>query len=514
MEINNTFLKFMLPSSPRSHVCQGSIGHFHPLEIAFGRRFGLPTSPFCLPSRPEIEKYRMKNVIAIRREDLSKKGEQRVAVTPQYVKVITDMGHPVCVQPGMHPVTHEVKRAHRDALFTQAGAKVQEDISAADVIIGLKEIGLEYIYPDKVYCCFSHTHKGQLKNLKMLQTFCDNRSTLIDYELVTNALGERTVTAFTYFAGYAGMIDTLWTMGQRLHGMGLEHPFFAIQQAVRHPDLEDIKRLLAEIGEDIMEEGTPADQPPLICIFMGNGKTSKGAQEILDILPTKRIRPDAIAETFATGSRRQIYVCVMEIVDMFRPMPSLDMDLTYWADMDPEERREIYYANPKHFESTLAAYLPYASIVMNCVVWSSKYPRTITKAIMQGAWSAHHKPLVIGDISCDPNGSVEFSMDTWIDNPVFIYHPDSQTSTLGMTGEGVAVMAVTNLPCEFSKDSSEQFAQDLAHVIPSLVAADYQGSLADSGLDDELKRAVIMWKGEFTPTYTYMKEYLPVNAGA
>jgi alanine dehydrogenase len=501
-----------LLGSAHQFVCQDYNVHFHRRQMDFARIQHLPTRPFCLPSRPEMRNDSMKNVIAIRREDLSKKGEQRVAVTPNYMRLITEAGHTVLVQPGMHPVTHEVKRAHRDTLYTQVGAQIQEDISAADVIVGLKEIGLEYIYPDKVYYCFSHTHKGQLKNRKMLQAFVDNRTTLIDYELVTNGYGERTVTAFTYFAGYAGMIDTLWTMGQRLHGMGKEHPFYAIPQAIRHDDLDEFKRLLAEVGENIEKEGTPTDQPPLICVFLGKGKTSKGAQEILDILPTKRIRPDAIAETFAHGSRHLVYVCVMEIADMFKPMPSLDMDLTHWAQIDPLERRDIYLSNPNHFESTLADYLPYASIVMNCVIWAPKYPRTITKAIMQQAWHAHHQPIVIGDISCDPNGSVEFSMDTWIDNPVFIYHPDHETANLGMTGEGVAVMAVTNLPCEFSKDSSEQFSKDLAHVIPSIATADYQGTLAESDLDDELKRAVIMWQGEFTPAYAYMKEYLAVNA--
>jgi NAD/NADP transhydrogenase alpha subunit len=78
-----------------------------------------------------------------------------------------------------------------------------------------------------------------------------------------------------------------------------------------------------------------------------------------------------------------------------------------------------------------------------------------------------------------------------------------------MSGEGVAVMAVTNLPCEFSKDSSEQFARDLAHLLPSLVDANFEGSLEESGLDDELKRGVILWKGQFTEKYAYMMEYLP-----
>jgi saccharopine dehydrogenase (NAD+, L-lysine-forming) len=454
----------------------------------------------------------MKNVIAIRREDLSKKGEQRVPVTPTHVRSITEAGHTVLVQPGMHPVTHEVKRAHRDALFTQAGAKVQEDISAAKVVLGLKEIALESILPDKVYCCFSHTHKGQPKNRKMLQTFVDNRSTLIDYELVTNASGQRTVTAFTYFAGYAGMIDTLWTMGQRVHESGLEHPFYAVPQAIRHNDIDEFKRLLAELGEDILEEGTPADQPPLICIFLGDGKTSKGAQEIFDILPVERIGPDQIAATYASGDRRKVYACIMGIGDMFRPAAGNPIDQTAWAAMDHAARREAYYAQPMGYESNLLQYLRHATIVMNCLIWSPKYPRTVTKAIVQEIWRTNRHLMVIGDISCDPNGSVEFSQETWIDNPVFVYNPETDQSTLGMQGDGIAVMAVTNLPCEFSKDSSEQFALDLVHVIPSLVAADYEGSFEQSGLDDELKRATILWRGEFTPTYAYMREFLPVQA--
>jgi hypothetical protein len=75
-------------------------------------------------------------------------------------------------------------------------------------------------------------------------------------------------------------------------------------------------------------------------------------------------------------------------------------------------------------------------------------------------------------------------------------------------------MAVTNLPCEFSKDSSEQFATDLGHLLHSLADGDYEGTMDQSGLDDELKRGVIMWQGEFTERFAYMVEYLPAIAKA
>lgn len=454
----------------------------------------------------------MKNVIAIRREDLSKKGEQRVPVTPVFVAEMVATGHRLLVQPGRHPETLEVKRAHADALFIEAGAKVQEDIREAGIILGLKEIGLEYIYPDKTYCCFSHTHKGQLKNRQMLQTFVDNRTTLIDYELITNAEGVRTVTAFTYFAGYAGMIDTLWAYGQRVKLQGKVHPFSAIPQAIRCENVDEMKSFLKELGADIQANGTPADQPPFINIVLGDGKTSKGAQEIYDILPVRRIRPHQIRETFTSGSRHFVYECVMSIGEMFRPTASASISKATWEGMDAASRRAAYMAHPEQFEGNLDDYLQYASIVLNCILWSSKYPRLITKALMHKVWEGAHALQVIGDISCDPNGAVEFSKDTWIDNPVFIYHPVTEDTTMGMQGEGVAVMAVTNLPCEFSLDSSEQFAKDLGHLLHSLADADYTGTIERSGLDDELKRGTILWKGEFTPKFAYMREYLTVSA--
>ena len=79
----------------------------------------------------------------------------------------------------------------------------------------------------------------------------------------------------------------------------------------------------------------------------------------------------------------------------------------------------------------------------------------------------------------------------------------------GFDGEGIAVMAVTNLPCEFSTDASEQFSTDMADLVPGIIGADYEGSFENSGLPEAIAKATILWKGEFTPTYAYMKEFLP-----
>ncbi len=69
-------------------------------------------------------------------------------------------------------------------------------------------------------------------------------------------------------------------------------------------------------------------------------------------------------------------------------------------------------------------------------------------------------------------------------------------------------MAVTNLPCEFSADASTQFGSNLAPFYKNIVSADYKKSFADSELALEIRRAVIMWRGEFTDEFQYMNEYI------
>ena len=446
----------------------------------------------------------MKNTIGVRREDLSKKGEKRVAVVPELAKEITQKGHRLLVQPATHP-NGEVKRAFKDASYLDSGAEVQEDLSDADIVFGLKEVGIDYILPGKAMLFFSHTHKGQVKNRKMLQALLDKKSTVFDYELVNNDAGARIITSFTYFAGYAGQIDTIWAYGKRIQMMGIDHPFSKIPQSIETEDLGLIKNMLKEIGEDIKANGTPAELPPMINCILGKGKTSYGSQVIYDILPVKEITPAELEDTYHNGSRNQVYKLVLEIDQMFRLKEGVP------GAAHPEHASDpigLYFKHPEYFETRLEEVLPYISILMNCILWGPKYPRVLPRELMKSSWQEHQTLQAIGDITCDPEGSIEFSKETWIDSPVYIYSPASDTQTDGFDGEGVAVMAVTNLPCEFSSDASAQFSEDMNPILDNLLNADLSGSFNDSGLNDAWKGSCIMWKGELTEKYAYMKEYL------
>ncbi len=60
--------------------------------------------------------------------------------------------------------------------------------------------------------------------MPMLKDILEKRIRLLDYELMTDAENRRLVL-FSRFAGYAGMIDGLHGLGQRLLGQGIGTPF-------------------------------------------------------------------------------------------------------------------------------------------------------------------------------------------------------------------------------------------------------------------------------------------------
>jgi len=450
----------------------------------------------------------MKNIIGIMREGISKRGEKRVAITPKNAKEIVNWEHKLLVQPAKHPETLEVKRAFSDREYKLAGAEISEDLSRAKVIFGLKEIHVNRLLPNKAYYTFSHTHKGQIKNQKMLKQLVEFDSTLIDYELITDENNIRKITAFTYNAGYAGMVDTLWTLGKRLSLSGTQNPFDLVPQAVEGQDLISVKNIIIKVGKKIEKDGTSENIPPIIVCFLGKGKTAHGAREIFDLLPHSDIKLSELENTFKNGSRHKVYALQIQPDEIYRFKKEMSNKIEGFWQLNALERLQYYLANPNKFESNLDVVLPYITVLMNCVAWSPEYPRSITKKLMREVYAKHKTLVAIGDITCDPNGSIEFSKETWIDNPVYIYNPRDESLKDGFEGNGIAVMAVTNLPCEFSADASIQFSGNLFPFLKDIVKANYQDTLQDSGLPDEIKRAVIMWKGRFTKRYSYMKEYI------
>jgi len=92
--------------------------------------------------------------------------------------------------------------------------------------------------------------------------------------------------------------------------------------------------------------------------------------------------------------------------------------------------------------------------------------------------------------------------------PAYLCDPITRTTTDGHKGDGIAVLAVDNLPCELPNDSSTFFSNQLKPFVSNIIEADYHTSLEDSGLCPEIKKAVVVYNGKLTPDFEYLQKYL------
>jgi len=419
--------------------------------------------------------------------------EKRVPLIPKHVKLLVEKGIEV-------KVVSSEKRIFKDDEYRDAGAVITEEPLDADIILGVKEMPIGYFKADKTYIFFSHTVKGQSYNMPMLKNMMESGINLIDYERIVDEKGRRLIF-FGKFAGLAGAINSLWSLGQRLKVKGIETPFIYLQQSHHYDSLEQAKEAISKVGKKIIKNGLPEVLKPLVIGITGYGNVSGGAQEILDLLPVEEISPADLLKLKADKHRNfnKIYKVVFKEEHLVKPVSEGKV-------FDLQE----YYNHPEEFVGVFEQYLPHLTVLMNCIYWDVRYPRIVTKDYIEKAY--HEKNLkleVIGDITCDPNGSVEIThMGTPIDNPVFVYNPLTGKPVFGFNGEGVLVMAVDILPSELPRESSVAFSEALFPYLLELVPADFNVPFQDLNIPESLKKAMILYHGNLTPDYEYLKDYL------
>ncbi len=420
--------------------------------------------------------------------------ERRTPLVPDDVRFLTSE-HDIPVKVETSP-----KRVFTHREFEAAGAEVTGDLSGCDIILGVKEMPVGYFRKGKVYVYFSHVIKGQSQNMPMLRDLMDAGATLIDYERILDEQGRRLIF-FGRHAGIAGMINTLWTLGQRLKVLGKPNPFEKIRQAATYDSLDEAKSDIRLAGEELLANGLPEGAGPLLFAVTGDGNVAQGALEIMDLLPVEkasaaRLAGDNSREQY--DDPRKIYLVNLIPADYMVHRKGREFDL---AD---------YIAHPDAYESRFEHFLEPVDVLVNGIYWDEKYPRLVTREWLRNREEQGSLRLsVIGDITCDPEGSVECTVKaTGIEDPVFVYDPATGDHAMGFEGPGVTVMAVDILPSELPRESSEHFSRLLSPWIPALAKADFQVPFNALQLPAELKRAVIVHNGRLTPDYAYLEEFL------
>jgi saccharopine dehydrogenase (NAD+, L-lysine forming) len=436
-----------------------------------------------------------KGIIGIRREDKNI-WEKRVPLVPDDIKKLLGQ-HSIqfVVQPALN------HRAYSDEEYVRAGARIDEDLSGCDAIFGVKEIPSDKFIENRIHVFFAHVIKGQPYNMPMLRSMMQKRCTLIDYEKIEDAQNRRLIF-FGRHAGLSGMVESLHALGKRLESEGTKNPFVQINQPVAYESLAHIKSHLREISVKIEKDGLPERLIPLVCGFTGYGNVSRGAQEIFDILPHIEVKPEELAKgvEHLPRDKNKLIKTIFYEKDMFEPI-------------DPDKAFDLqdYFSHPQRYKSRFELYVPAMTIVVNCIFWTTACPRLITAKYLKELYSGVRAPRlkVIGDISCDIDGSMETTVRaTSVSRPSYVYNPITETVADGVEGNGPVVMAIENLPCEIPKDASSDFSKVLAQFVPSIAMAQMNLSLAEVRLPDEIKRAVIVQSGELTEPYKYIRSFL------
>lgn len=440
----------------------------------------------------------MEKRIGIRHEDKYAM-ERRTPIIPSLVRKLADKDQ-VAVTVQTSP-----KRVFTDQEYRDAGAEVKADLKECDVIFGVKEIPETAFEKNKTYVFFSHVIKGQPYNMPMLRRMMEMGCNLIDYERIVDEQDRRLIF-FGRFAGLAGMIDSLWSMGQRLKEFGYaDNPFLAVRQSCEYASLEEAKKEISEVGRQIAEKGLPKELLPLTFGFTGYGNVSLGAQEIAHLLPIREISPDQLLRLADSENQPSnvIHKVVFREEHLSRPKNREDVF-----------ELQDYYQHPEKYESDFEQYIPHLSILMNCMYWDTRYPRIVTKEYIRRLFSEGRPKLtVIGDVTCDPDGSVEIThKGTAIEDPVFVYNPETGKPVMGFKGHGMLVMAVDILPSELPRDASIAFSNALSDFVAPIAGTDFGSDFDSLSLPGPIKKALILHRGKLTPDYEYIKQYLDIGS--
>lgn len=354
-------------------------------------------------------------------------------------------------------------RVFSDIEYKEAGFQVVNDVSDCDVLIGVKEVPIDNLIPNKTYFFFSHTIKKQPYNRKLLQAILEKNILLYDHETIVNEKGFRLIG----FGRYAGIVGTY----NGFRAWGLKYNSWNLPKA---ETLHDQKALIDELNTIAL--------PNIKILLTGSGKVANGSQEMLDAMHIKSVSVDAyLNQTFDES----VY-CKIDVLDYNKRKDGKVIDAFDFFD------------NPQEYESNFMRFAKVTDLYIAGHFYGNDAPCFYTK---QNVKSPDFNIKVVADISCDVDGPIATTLRaSTIADPIYGYDPQTGTEIDYKNEKAVAVMAVDNLPCELPKDASEGFGEMfLQHVIPAFFNGDKDGVLA---------RAKITENGKLTKRFAYLQDYV------
>lgn len=354
-------------------------------------------------------------------------------------------------------------RFFNDNAYADKGFRVTDSVSDCDVMLGVKEVPISALIPNKKYFFFSHTIKKQPYNRDLLKAMLAKNIEMYDHEVITKKSGGRLI-GFGRYAGIVGAYNGFIAYGKK-------YDLWQMPKAEHLPDLDAMKAELDKIAV-----------PNIKICLTGNGKVAHGAKEILDHLNIKRVDVD----TYLNSSFNEPVYCMIDVLDYNKRK---DGQLLDKYDM---------YTNPEAYESDFMRFAAVTDYFIAGHFFGDGAPYLYTR---EDCKSPNFNIKVVADVSCDIDGPVASTIrPSTIADPIYGYDPETESEINFMDEKAIVVMAVDNLPCELPKDASEGFGEMfLEHVIPAFFNDDKDGIL---------ERARMTQNGKLTPRYAYLQDYV------
>ncbi|MCK5814728.1 MAG: alanine dehydrogenase [Flavobacteriaceae bacterium] len=354
-------------------------------------------------------------------------------------------------------------RTFSDDEYRNLGIEVTDDVSDCEVLIGVKEVPIENLIPNKKYFFFSHTFKKQPYNRKLLLAILEKNIELFDHETLVDS-NEIRVVAFGRYAGIVGAYNGVRTFG-------LKTATFSLPKAGTLKNQQDLISHLNAI-----------QLPAIKIVLTGKGRVSNGSKEMLDAMKIKEVSfEEFLSKTFDAP----VYV-QLDVLDYNKRLDGQNLGMQNFFDF------------PQEYKSDFMRFAEVSDFYIAGHFYGDGAPFIFTR---KDAKSPNFKISVVADISCDIDGPVASTLrPSTISDPIFGYNPLTEKEDDFLKEEVIAVMAVDNLPCELPEDASIGFGDQFAkHIIPSFFNNDKSGVLQRARMTSEKK---------LTQRFSYLQNYI------
>ena len=384
--------------------------------------------------------------------------DRRVVLPPQACKDLMESFPEMEIK-----VESSNHRAFKDAAYIKENIEVSDQIDDCEVMLGVKEVPMDSLIPNKKYFFFSHTIKEQLYNRDLLNAVLNKNIELYDHEVITDKKGVRLV-AFGRYAGIVGAYNGIRTYG-------LKTKLFNLPKA---SELHDKKELIAELQKITL--------PNIKIILTGKGRVSNGAKEMFDGMGLKEVSVnDYLNKDFDEAVYAQI-----DVLDYNKRKDGKVIDMYDFFD------------HPTEYKSDFMRFAKVTDIYIACHFYGTGAPYIFTR---EDAKDDDFKIKVVADISCDIDGPVASTIrSSTIADPIYGYNAQNEMEVNYLNDKAIAVMAVDNLPNELPIDASLGFGDSFVkHVIPAFFNGDKDGIL---------ERARMTQNGKLTKNFSYLQDYV------